>query len=70
MPMLRKVLYAITVFTGCAMVTTFFLDTFWCGPQVSVQWSPEDGACNTFSSKEVFRIDWAINVTTDVFSKL
>jgi hypothetical protein len=70
MPTLRKALYAVTIFTGCAMVTTFFLDTFWCGRQVSVQWSPEEGACNTFNSKEVFRIDWATNVTTDVFSTL
>jgi hypothetical protein len=69
MPKLRKALYAVTVFTGCAMTSTFFLDTFWCGRQVSVNWSLDEGACNTFASKEVFRIDWATNVSTDVFSK-
>jgi hypothetical protein len=70
MPWLRKVLYAVMVFTGCAMATTFFLDTFWCGRQVSVQWSTEEGACNSFSSKEVFRIDWCMNILTDILSKL
>lgn len=51
------------------MTTTFFLDTFWCGREVSQNWSIDDHACNTFASKEVFRIDWALNITTDVSSK-
>ncbi|KAI4653464.1 hypothetical protein J4E93_001230 [Alternaria ventricosa] len=34
---------------------------------VSSNWSPDEAACNTFSSKEVFRIDWSLNVTSDVF---
>ncbi|KAB2107707.1 hypothetical protein AG0111_0g4331 [Alternaria gaisen] len=67
MPWLRKALYAVTLFTGTAMISTFFLDTFWCGRQVSQNWSPDEGACNTFSSKEVFRIDWSLNVTSDLF---
>ncbi|KAI4713146.1 hypothetical protein J4E89_002125 [Alternaria sp. Ai002NY15] len=67
MPWLRKALYAVTLFTGSAMVSTFFLDTFWCGRQVSSNWSPDEAACNTFSSKEVFRIDWSLNITSDVF---
>jgi hypothetical protein len=70
MPWLRKVLFAVTVFTVGAMVTTLFLDTFWCGQNVSSNWSPEEDACNTFASKEVFRIDWATNVTSDLFSKI
>ncbi|KAE8828224.1 hypothetical protein P3342_008712 [Pyrenophora teres f. teres] len=67
MPTLRKMLYVVSTFTVCAMVTTFFLDTFWCGRRVSVNWSPEEGACNTFNSKEVFRIDWSLNVSSDLF---
>jgi hypothetical protein len=69
MPWLRKALYAVAIFTGSAMVTTFFLDTFWCGPEVSVNWSLEEGACNTFTSKTVFRIDWSMNFMSDVLSK-
>lgn len=68
MPWLRKALYAISIFTVGAMIATFFLDTFWCGRDPSPNWSVEEGACSTFTSKEVFRIDWAMNVTSDVFS--
>ncbi|KAF1969643.1 archaeal flagellin N-terminal-like domain-containing protein [Bimuria novae-zelandiae CBS 107.79] len=66
MPWLRKALYVVTFCTGAAMVTTCFLDTFWCGREVSLNWSTQEGACNTFNSKEVFRTDWAMNVVTDV----
>jgi hypothetical protein len=69
MPWLRKALYIVTGFTVGAMVTTCFLDTFWCGADVSVNWSPEEGLCNTFASKEVFRTDWIMNIITDLLSK-
>lgn len=69
MPVLRKALYAVSAFTGTAMITTCFLDTFWCGRNVSTNWSIEEGACNTFNSKEVFRTDWAMNVVTDISSE-
>jgi len=69
MPWLRRALYAVSIYTACAMVTTFFLDTFWCGRQVSLNWSTEEGTCNTFASKEVFRIDWSTNISTDVLSE-
>jgi hypothetical protein len=69
MPWLRKALYTVTGFTVGAMVTTCFLDTFWCGADVSVNWSPEEGLCNTFASKEVFRTDWIMNIITDLLSK-
>lgn len=70
MPWLRKALYAVAVFTGSAMITTFFLDTFWCGSEVSVNWSLEEDACNTFTSKAVFRIDWGMNIVSDMLSML
>ncbi|KAL5378365.1 hypothetical protein DPSP01_009122 [Paraphaeosphaeria sporulosa] len=66
MPWLRKALYIVSAFVGAAMVTTCFLDTFWCGRQVSSNWSTDEEACNTFASKEVFRTDWALNVTSDL----
>lgn len=70
MPWLRRALRAVTVFTGAAMLATCFLDTFWCGRQVSVNWSLDESACNTFDSKLVFRIDWASNIMTDLLSEL
>lgn len=69
MPWLRKLLYAVSTFTVLAMITTCFLDTFWCGGQVSVNWSLDDDACSTFNSKVVFRVDWVMNIATDVFSE-
>ncbi|PVH92586.1 hypothetical protein DM02DRAFT_619851 [Periconia macrospinosa] len=66
LPWLRKSLVGVTVFTGCAMITTCFLDAFWCGRDVSVNWSPEEDSCNTFASKEVFRVDWAMNIVSDI----
>ncbi|KAH9881158.1 hypothetical protein J1614_001653 [Plenodomus biglobosus] len=65
MPWLRKVLYAVSFFTASSMITTCLLDTFWCGRQVSVNWSLSEDACSTFNSKVVFRVDWAMNVVTD-----
>ncbi|CAF3478201.1 unnamed protein product [Fusarium graminearum] len=65
LPMLRKALYASTALTGTFMVTTCFLDTFWCGANVAVNWDPE-GGCSTFESKTVFRIDWGMNLVSDI----
>ncbi|RSL84251.1 hypothetical protein CEP52_016493 [Fusarium oligoseptatum] len=53
MPVLRNALYGITSLTGVFMVTTCFLDTFWCGPKVSLNWEIDSG-CTTFDSKTVF----------------
>ncbi|RSL56935.1 hypothetical protein BHE90_015640 [Fusarium euwallaceae] len=65
MPVLRNALYGITSLTGVFMVTTCFLDTFWCGPKVSLNWEI-DGGCTTFDSKTVFRIDWGLNFVSDM----
>ncbi|EXF73878.1 archaeal flagellin N-terminal-like domain-containing protein [Colletotrichum fioriniae PJ7] len=65
MPILRKTLYSVSALTISFAVTTLFLDTFWCGPDVSVNWDIE-GSCSTYDSKDVFRIDWAMNFVSDV----
>ncbi|GKT48713.1 uncharacterized protein ColSpa_08894 [Colletotrichum spaethianum] len=65
MPLLRKVLYGTSGLTLAFAMTTCFLDTFWCGPDVSVNWDLE-GACSTFDSKSVFRIDWGMNLVSDL----
>ncbi|KAF4956897.1 hypothetical protein FGADI_3500 [Fusarium gaditjirri] len=65
LPLLRKFLYGVTALTGSFMLTTCFLDTFWCGPKVSVNWEI-DGGCSTFDSMTVFRIDWAMNLISDM----
>ncbi|KAL0934626.1 archaeal flagellin n-terminal-like domain-containing protein [Colletotrichum truncatum] len=65
MPILRKALYGVTGLTVAFAITTCFLDTFWCGPNVSVNWDL-DGTCSTFESKNVFRIDWGMNFVSDI----
>ncbi|CCF33995.1 hypothetical protein CH063_06077 [Colletotrichum higginsianum] len=67
MPILRKVLYGTSGLTLAFAVTTCFLDTFWCGPNVSVNWDLE-GSCSTYDSKAVFRIDWGMNIVSDLLS--
>lgn len=68
MPLLRKALYGVSALTLTFAVTTCFLDTFWCGPNVSVNWDLK-GTCSTFDSKDVFRIDWVLNFISDLLSK-
>ncbi|KAK6836928.1 hypothetical protein PG987_007423 [Apiospora arundinis] len=65
MPKLRKLLYFTTGLTVCFFLTTVFVDTFWCGPDVAVNWSL-DGTCSTFDSMTVTRIDWTLNLISDV----
>ncbi|KAF4337277.1 archaeal flagellin n-terminal-like domain protein [Fusarium beomiforme] len=66
LPLLRKFLYGVTALTGSFMLTTCFLDTFWCGANVSVNWDLDEAACSTFDSKTVFRIDWVMNLISDM----
>ncbi|KAI1052399.1 hypothetical protein LB507_007518 [Fusarium sp. FIESC RH6] len=65
LPTLRRCLYVTTALTGTFMVTTCFIDTFWCGSNVAVNWDPE-GDCSTYESKVVFRIDWGMNLVSDI----
>ncbi|KAH8178258.1 archaeal flagellin n-terminal-like domain-containing protein [Sarocladium implicatum] len=65
MPKLRKVLYVVTGVTCCFAVATCFVDTFWCGKNVSVNWDL-NGDCSSFDSMEIVRIDWAMNIVSDL----
>ncbi|TDZ67747.1 Pyranose dehydrogenase 3 [Colletotrichum trifolii] len=65
MPLLRKFFYGVSGLTLAFAMTTCFLDTFWCGANVSVNWDVK-GTCNTFDSKAVFRIDWGMNFISDM----
>ncbi|KAF4975677.1 hypothetical protein FZEAL_7567 [Fusarium zealandicum] len=64
-PTLRKALYGVSALTAAFMITTCFLDTFWCGSEVSLNWQL-NSSCSTFESKAVFRIDWGMNFVSDV----
>ncbi|KAH6693848.1 archaeal flagellin N-terminal-like domain-containing protein [Plectosphaerella plurivora] len=66
MPFLRRAMFAVSGLTLAFALTTVFLDTFWCGANPSVNWSLEEGACSTYESKNVFRIDWVMNIVSDI----
>ncbi|CAG9972553.1 unnamed protein product [Clonostachys byssicola] len=65
MPNLRNYLYVITGVTVVFFVATCFLDTFWCGSHVAVNWDP-NGDCATFDSMNVSRIDWVLSIVADL----
>jgi len=69
MPRLRMSLYIVTAFVLACAVCTCLLDTLWCAPNISSNWSLEEGACSTFNSLRVLQIDWALNFTSDIASK-
>ena len=69
MPRLRTSLYVVTGFVAACAVCTCLLDTLWCAPNISSNWSMEEGACSAFNSLLVLQIDWAMNCFSDVASK-
>ncbi|THX14037.1 hypothetical protein D6D17_03313 [Aureobasidium pullulans] len=62
----RVSLYIVTAFVLACAVCTCLLDTLWCAPNISSNWSLEEGACSTFNSLRVLQIDWALNFTSDI----
>jgi hypothetical protein len=62
-PGLRKALYAATAFVCACYMTILWDDTFFCGSDVSVQWSQEDGACNVFWAPEPFIVNFTLNLS-------
>ncbi|KAK8062110.1 hypothetical protein PG997_014207 [Apiospora hydei] len=62
-PGMRKTLYAITAFVCVCYLTILFDDTFFCGKNVSVQWSQEEGACSVFYAPEPFILNFTLNLT-------
>ncbi|KAK7959923.1 uncharacterized protein PG986_004777 [Apiospora aurea] len=62
-PGMRKTLYGITLFVCVCYLTILFDDTFFCGKNVSVQWSQEEGACSVFYAPEPFILNFTLNLT-------
>ena len=68
-PVLRKAMYCITVYVCLAYIVVLWIDTFYCGVPVSVQWSQADGACSVFYADDPFYVNFALNLSSYVFSK-
>ncbi|CAG5138789.1 uncharacterized protein ALTATR162_LOCUS439 [Alternaria atra] len=59
----RKFLLFTTAFVIACYSTTLLDDTFFCGKDVSVQWSQERGACSVFYAQEPFILNFTLGLT-------
>ncbi|CAN9196014.1 unnamed protein product [Alternaria alternata] len=59
----RKLLLLMTAFLVACYLTCLFDDTFFCGKDVSVQWSQEEGACSVFYAQEPFILNFTLGLT-------
>jgi hypothetical protein len=59
---MRKVLIGITAFVSACYFAILWSDTFFCGKDVSVQWSQEEGACSVFYAPEPFIANFTLNL--------
>lgn len=69
-PTLRKAVYAVTGYVFLVYFIVLWMDTFFCGVPVSVQWSQEEGACSVFYAPEPFYFNFAMNQSSYVFGEL
>jgi hypothetical protein len=66
-PTLRKAVYTVTAYVCTAYFVVLWIDTFYCGVPVSVQWSQEEGACSVFYATTPFYFNFAVNLSSYVF---
>lgn len=66
---MRKTLYSITAFVCVCYLTILWDDTFFCGKDVSVQWSQEEGACSVFYAPEPFILNFTLNLACYLVGK-
>ncbi|KAL2671489.1 hypothetical protein Neosp_014079 [[Neocosmospora] mangrovei] len=59
---MRKSLYGVTAFVCVSYMAILWDDTFFCGKDVSVQWSQEEGACSVFYAPEPFILNFTLNL--------
>jgi hypothetical protein len=65
---LRLTLYLGGTITVACFFTATFMAIFWCGTNVSQHWQWDENGISTcsFSNKQLFVADWAMNIGTDV----
>jgi len=66
-PKLRWALYAVTAYVCASYITILWDDTFFCGGDVSVQWSQDEDACSVFWADDPFYINFALNLSCYIF---
>ncbi|KAF4458418.1 hypothetical protein FALBO_14844, partial [Fusarium albosuccineum] len=67
-PEMRILLHALTGITVSFALITFFCDTFWCGPDPSIDWTGDHESCTVFTSMLLMRLNWALNFISEVLN--
>ncbi|KAK6723816.1 hypothetical protein SNK03_002620 [Fusarium graminearum] len=67
-PTMRRALFGLTGITVAFALITVFCDTFWCGPNPSVNWAEGEQTCTVFTSMTLMRLNWALNFITEVLN--
>ncbi|EKJ76073.1 hypothetical protein FPSE_03845 [Fusarium pseudograminearum CS3096] len=67
-PTMRRALFGLTGITVAFALITVFCDTFWCGPDPSVNWAEGEQTCTVFTSMTLMRLNWALNFITEVLN--
>ncbi|KAH7018781.1 hypothetical protein EDB80DRAFT_869471 [Ilyonectria destructans] len=67
-PEMRMALYLITAITTASCLVTIFDNTFWCGTNISSNWSTEPGTCKAHDSFVMLRVHWSLNFITEVLN--
>ncbi|KAH7028756.1 uncharacterized protein B0I36DRAFT_245210 [Microdochium trichocladiopsis] len=62
---LRICLYIISVYTVCAFLSAVFIDLFWCGPDISVNWCVAP-SCNVQTRAIPFYTNWAVGFSSEL----
>ncbi|KAF4976608.1 hypothetical protein FDECE_18456 [Fusarium decemcellulare] len=67
-PEMRILLHVLTGITVSFALITFFCDTFWCGPDPSINWTGDHESCTVFTSMVLMRLNWALNFISEVLN--
>jgi hypothetical protein len=59
---IRNSLSAIGLFVAACYLAILFSNTFYCGKNVSVQWSQADDACSVFYARTPFLLNFALSL--------
>jgi len=63
---LRLRLHMVTAYAVCAFLTTGFVDLFWCGADLSVNWANSDTKCTLANCMEPMYINWSIGIVSEL----
>ncbi|KAI9162779.1 ATP-dependent RNA helicase eIF4A [Paramyrothecium foliicola] len=63
----RRLLWIVVAYNIAGFLTTGFVDIFWCGLNVSQNWSSSESACSVSGDPVSSYIVWPINISAEIF---